>query len=457
MGKNELKLFAGGSSANIISQEEYEALQARVNGFARGIASPEQVNKVLRQSSFIAAMLGQYIGLNAGTDVLDDGDVDKLMSGFDLSIASGVQSGKWNEAAAVGSGDELLIRLSPRLTEYRRGLVVHVLITATNTGPATLRGDENLEPLPIYRLDGSELFPGDMLPDSILTFVCTGSAWRITSISRQPTLPLQQALTLYVRTDGDDKNDGTGNVPEKAFATLQGAYDYVRNIYTSAGQEIALKLGIPGTYSGLSHDTLSGTVSIVGEVANRANYNIVSGPRQSLSSVHISSGGLLNTIGCSVVTPPVTTAKAVWAENGRIVLDSIHHKLTGVASPSIYHILADTLGFVSLINSHELTGGNGQSIASMIAASGGRIYLGSQAQPLYMNVYQTPDFSNGFAYATEGGVISVRRAYFSGAATGMRYNAILNGTINSSGSGANYFPGSIAGVVDTSTGGVYAN
>jgi hypothetical protein len=65
----------------------------------------------------------------------------------------------------------------------------------------------------------------------------------------------------------------------------------------------------------------------------------------------------------------------------------------------------------------------------------------------------TPNFSAGFVAAT--GVAAVRSAgnTYSGACTGKRYDASVGGAINTFGSGANYFPGDVAG---TATGGVYA-
>ncbi|EOF6231645.1 phage tail protein, partial [Salmonella enterica subsp. enterica serovar Muenster] len=49
-----------------------------LSGFTAGKASSAQVNKALRQASFIAAALAQYTASKSGQDVLDDGD----LSGF---------------------------------------------------------------------------------------------------------------------------------------------------------------------------------------------------------------------------------------------------------------------------------------------------------------------------------------------------------------------------------------
>lgn len=86
MAKNELKLFAGSSSANVMTQAEYEALQALVNGFSTGVAQSKQLNKVWRQSSFAAAMIGLFTSINASEDVLDDGNVEAFEEKFEKAI-----------------------------------------------------------------------------------------------------------------------------------------------------------------------------------------------------------------------------------------------------------------------------------------------------------------------------------------------------------------------------------
>lgn len=86
MAKNDLKLFAGSSSANVMTQAEYEAHQALVNGFSTGVAQSKQLNKVWRQSSFAAAMIGLFTSLNANEDVLDDGNVEAFEEKFEKAI-----------------------------------------------------------------------------------------------------------------------------------------------------------------------------------------------------------------------------------------------------------------------------------------------------------------------------------------------------------------------------------
>ncbi len=86
MAKNDFKAFATDRNANVMSQEEWEALPVLLSGFTAGKASSAQVNKVIRQASFIAAALAQFVSDKTQRDVLDNGDlpgfVELLGSGF---------------------------------------------------------------------------------------------------------------------------------------------------------------------------------------------------------------------------------------------------------------------------------------------------------------------------------------------------------------------------------------
>ncbi|WP_228939567.1 tail fiber protein, partial [Photorhabdus thracensis] len=86
MAKNDFKAFATGENANTLSQEEYESLGFIEEGFKSGIARSEQLNKVWRQSSIIAAVIGKYIVEKTGEDVIDDGDLEKLVAQLDLAL-----------------------------------------------------------------------------------------------------------------------------------------------------------------------------------------------------------------------------------------------------------------------------------------------------------------------------------------------------------------------------------
>lgn len=80
MAINNFKPFATAANANVTAQADWETLPALLSGFMAGKASSAQVNKAIRQASFIAAALAQYTANKSGLDVLDDGDLNGFIS-----------------------------------------------------------------------------------------------------------------------------------------------------------------------------------------------------------------------------------------------------------------------------------------------------------------------------------------------------------------------------------------
>ncbi|MEI2267165.1 gp53-like domain-containing protein [Erwinia sp. CGal63] len=80
MAKNDFKPFATGEEANVLSQEEFEKLDAVEKGFESGIARSEQLNKVWRQASTIASVVASFMADKSGNDVLDNGDTAALQA-----------------------------------------------------------------------------------------------------------------------------------------------------------------------------------------------------------------------------------------------------------------------------------------------------------------------------------------------------------------------------------------
>ena len=86
--RNDFLPFAATSTANVIDQAAYQSLEARTGGFVAGVAKSIQLNKVWRQSSIMAAALGQFIAESSQQEVIDDGDVAKLVASLTKAINS---------------------------------------------------------------------------------------------------------------------------------------------------------------------------------------------------------------------------------------------------------------------------------------------------------------------------------------------------------------------------------
>lgn len=78
-----------------MTQTEYKAMLSLINGFSTGVAQLKQLNKIWRQASFVAAMIGLFTGNNSGEDVLGDSDVD----GFEGKFARAMQAFIANQTA----------------------------------------------------------------------------------------------------------------------------------------------------------------------------------------------------------------------------------------------------------------------------------------------------------------------------------------------------------------------
>jgi hypothetical protein len=92
----------------------------------------------------------------------------------------------------------------------------------------------------------------------------------------------------------------------------------------------------------------------------------------------------------------------------------------------------------------------GNAITFAVGSLGAIVDFGSAA----FTVTGSPAFAAAFVEMQSGAALSAYGTSFSGAATGKRYHASLNGVINTFGGGANFFPGNVAGT--TASGGQYA-
>lgn len=129
-GSNDFLAFATGGGANVISQITYAGLAAVGTGFQAGTANSAQLNKVWRQSSVIAAAIGQLIA-DAGMNAQDNGNVatieEQLAVAVDLARYA-VDSGAANAYAAA---------YAPAVLSVVDGMVLRFRAANSNTGAST--------------------------------------------------------------------------------------------------------------------------------------------------------------------------------------------------------------------------------------------------------------------------------------------------------------------------------
>jgi len=244
----------------------------------------------------------------------------------------------------------------------------------------------------------------------------------------------------YVRTDGNDGNDGLSNAAGGAFLTLQGALNKVATIDFN-GFTVTIQLAngtytaggvVPATVGQADVDDLiiQGNAAAPGSViVNAPNSDCVlalAGTRVKVKDVELRTNGAnascLNALG-----------GVIWFENIRFGTTVIHH------------VTAAYGGVVLAQGNYAITGG---AFTHMSAALCGTIQIYGRT----VTITGTPSIVN-FAQAALLGNLHVGANAYSGSATGKRYDVSANSVINAAGGGASYFPGNSAG--SAATGGLY--
>ncbi|WP_261513127.1 gp53-like domain-containing protein [Burkholderia multivorans] len=97
--QNDFLPFATGPGANVVDQATYAALGALTTGFLSGTAQSGQLNKVWRQSSIMAAVLGQFIANFSGQNAIDDGTTATLLANLKAAInAAGITAPQFDNS-----------------------------------------------------------------------------------------------------------------------------------------------------------------------------------------------------------------------------------------------------------------------------------------------------------------------------------------------------------------------
>jgi hypothetical protein len=273
------------------------------------------------------------------------------------------------------------------------------------------------------------------------------------AIITQAAVKPSAVIDFYVNgAIGNDANDGLANTVGHAFATLQGAVNSITSKYIALYQAV-LHVS-DGTYAGVS----------IGPSAV-ANWSLV-GNTAIPSSCLISATNTSNNKGRAVYVSGGSASVALdgfiyqsyfenVVSNGALVTFS---GSCGFNAPTSAFIGLGAYygGRIVLCGSHTYTG----AFSSFIFASNSALILvgdsdGITNRPLTLTASGTPSFSGAFAGCTAGGSLRFYPGLvtFAGSATGPRYAATLNGTIDTNGAGASFLPGTLGG--GTSTGGQY--
>ncbi len=228
---------------------------------------------------------------------------------------------------------------------------------------------------------------------------------------------LAAPLTLYVAPSGSDTTgDGSVGTP---WATPQFAAQWLQRNIDLGDETATIHLG-SGTYT-------SGVQVLAPFVGGFGAKFAVEGMKLTVAgsgdALYASAGGAIYVSGPMEfgAVPSTQNGSHMHVTVGGAIVGSADYKISGGGS---IHFFADRGGVIEYNSgTATLTG--------------------------------TPAFSGAFAFANDTGLIYNSQLNFSGSATGQRYYAQTGGVIQTIGRGVNFYPGSVAGGVDSSSCGVY--
>lgn len=251
---------------------------------------------------------------------------------------------------------------------------------------------------------------------------------------------LDAPRTYYVRDDGDDGNDGLADSAGGAFATIQKAVDTVASLDLGV-YDATIQIG-DGTWSQpvqLKTLTGAGAVNLVGNTGTPSAVTLNSSTETGI--IYGFFRGLYRLRGVRLQT---ASGAAIRCEGfgGQIEVDGP----VEFGGATTAHVFAGDGGSVHLNAPYAVDGG---ASAHLRAIRSGIVIIRTG-----VTITGTPSFSLAFARAEVLGLVQrLSGASFTGAASGLRYQALGNGVINTGGQGASFFPGSTEG--ETDTGGQY--
>ena len=442
MGSSDFVAFAGAPSANVQDLAEYLADAQTSTGQISGIASSARNNRALRQGTFPAAAISQYMADVLNSSVADDGVVGNYLVQFWSALMCGsyfVDTGVSNQYQTTNPFG-LVFPVPPP------GLTVHLKIQNTNSGSATFNW-MGTGPIAIKTADGKDVPPHTLLTNSVVALTYDGSNWQLPTAVLPGISILTSAADFYVATTGNDTT-GQGTVASP-WATLQKAYDYITdNFLNFGGYTITIHLA-DGTYSaGLYADAPpfgGGVVVIQGHAGNPAAVTI-----------NVNGDNAISATGNAIlwVKDMTLVATQAGAAGGDAIACSAGGKVyfsnVVFGACSLAQIYTEFGGIAWAQSNYQISGGAAQH---MNASASGSILISGTTVPITVTFNGNPAFGT-FAFSSQGTIFAPNNTFTAdGGVTGIRYNAAANGIIYSGGHGASYFPGSIAGSI--STGGQY--
>lgn len=381
-------------------------------------------------------------------------------------LAKSVQSMLLNAQDDAGTANAYQVTMHPPPTAYFKYLMVICKIGNNNTGPSVLNvnalGAKN-----IVHIDGTALKADELVRNAIVALMFDGinfqMVWSSGGVQAPiPGMPIwltaPKDLYVNVATGDDNAHDGTlavtvAGTVHGPFKTLQRAsYEVVR--YNLNGFNITVHVA-DGTNAKVSVYNVAGNGNVIwlGNSATPANCiidgnddNAVSG--QFAGTAHKWEGFKVQANGTPAAN--VLMAGFLAASNTSFQLKNIEFGTCKGA-----HMAAVYTSTIYLDGTLKITGGCPGFVAlpgyHMYSSRNGDFEVSQGSAPPTMSIPGAVTFGATYIETTWTALANVFYASITGAGnvTGKKYHAASNSIINSQGGGASYYPGTVAGTIDT--------
>ena len=253
---------------------------------------------------------------------------------------------------------------------------------------------------------------------------------------------IQDHRTYYVRTDGNDSNDGLTNSSGGAFLTIGRAMAVCSQIDFN-GFSVAVQLAgpTPATFA----ETV--TFPVVVGCANFSNFLLLGDQTTPSNFVVGAASGFTGAVNFPVGTGGIVGGIKINNTDvngyGLLCTGGYCYFQNVEFAAALRHMVCEG-GTIQSFNNYTVTG---DAVFHMHAAGQAKINVAFATAALGTRNITV------FAVAGQGGYVLSQSMTFTGTVTGQRYQATTNGVIETFGAGATYFPGTSAGT--TSTGGQY--
>ena len=255
---------------------------------------------------------------------------------------------------------------------------------------------------------------------------------------------------FYVRTDGNDNNDGETDTPSGAWRTATYAVEYLSSNYNIGKYTAVINFG-PGTWGGTitlpKYNMTTGGVRIVG--SGKAITRFTSTDANIFITTE--NAGTWDIRDCSIILtrtpdgPSLNQSCLVTRLNSRINIQGIAARVTeaegNTYQSALINVSPGTIGLNAdcefLVQRLGTTG----NCFFMRIADGGQLTHNNDAK-ISGPMLRCLECVNGSKYVRNAISMPV---FTSSNVSGKRYSANMNSIVNTYGGGAEFFPGSTAG------------